>query len=348
MFCQSGKQNRTKHAKEKEEVELVQLQDGLRQEARRYRSMELVTFHEFKTFATRKRMVTIENQQVKIGNEWKISDFGPPKDYVPETSTVWSFPSRGDWATHLGNYRGNWSPYIPRNLILKYTDPYEMVLDQMAGSGTTLVECKLLGRNAIGVDINRDAMMIALDRLNFCKPMNMRGAKETMIRTYVGDARNLNLIENDSVDLVATHPPYAGIINYTNTRVEGDLSSEKLEGYLKNMRVVAEEAFRVLKHDKCCAVLIGDTRKHLHYVPISARVLEVFLDAGFLLKEDIIKLQWKTKTTREKWRGRKYEFYKIAHEHLYVFRKPAKGEKLSPLKYSLKWHENSSIDRVVS
>jgi DNA modification methylase len=304
--------------------------------------MESVTFEDFKKFVAKKKVVRIENQEVKIGNDWKTPNLAPPKDYAPEISTVWSFRNRGDWATHVGNYRGNWSPYIPRNLILKYTNPDDIVLDQMVGSGTTLVECKLLGRNAVGVDISRDAIMVALDRLNFSyNPSDSDYPKDLKIRTYVGDARNLNLIEDDSIDLIATHPPYTGIIAYTNSRVEGDLSSQKLGGYLKEMRVVAEEAFRVLKHDKCCAVLIGDTRKHLHYIPISARVLEVFLDVGFVLKEDIIKLQWKTKMTREKWRGKKYEFYKIAHEHLYVFRKPAEGEKLSPLKYSKKWHEES-------
>ncbi len=56
-----------------------------------------------------------------------------PSTFIPETTTVWSFPDRGDWATHVGNYRGNWSPYIPLNLILRYTAPEELVLDQMAG-----------------------------------------------------------------------------------------------------------------------------------------------------------------------------------------------------------------------
>jgi len=317
----------------------MQIQKEPGQERKPYRTMELVTFEDFKRFIAEKKIVTVENQDVKIGNQWKILTFAPPKDYVPEDYTVWSFPNRGDWATHVGNYRGNWSPYIPRNLILKYTNPNDMVLDQMVGSGTTLVECKLLGRNAIGVDINRDAIMVTLDRLNFCyNSLDPKYPKDLKIRTYVGDARNLNLIEDDSIDLIATHPPYAGIITYTQNRVEGDLSSEKLEDYLREMQVVAEEAFRVLKPDKCCAILIGDTRKHLHYIPISVRVLEVFLDVGFVLKEDIIKLQWKTKTTRERWRGKSYKFYKIAHEHLYVFRKPIEGEKLSPLKYSKKWH----------
>ena len=42
-------------------------------------------------------------------------------------------------------------------------------------------------------------------------------------------------------------------------------------------------------------------------------------------------------STREKWRGHKYDFYKIAHEHLYIFRKSAKDEKTTPLKFSKKW-----------
>jgi len=39
------------------------------------------------------------------------------------------------------------------------------------------------------------------------------------------------------------------------------------------------------------------------------------------------------KGTWEKWRGRSYEFYLIAHEHLYVFRKPVEGEHLKAFKY---------------
>jgi len=40
---------------------------------------------------------------------------------------------------------------------------------------------------------------------------------------------------------------------------------------------------------------------------------------------------------KEKWRGTKYDFYLLAHEHLYVFRKPATGEKMSEFKNSVKW-----------
>ncbi len=65
-----------------------------------------------------------------------------PVGFILETTTVWSFKQRGNWATHSGEYRGNWSPYIPRNVILRYSQPNELVLDYFCGAGTTAIECK--------------------------------------------------------------------------------------------------------------------------------------------------------------------------------------------------------------
>jgi hypothetical protein len=90
-----------------------------------------------------------------------------PNNFKLEQTTVWSFPNRGSWATHSGKYRGNWSPYVPRNLILRYSNPGDWVLDQFMGSGTTLVEAKLLNRNAVGVDINPQSVSISETNLQF-------------------------------------------------------------------------------------------------------------------------------------------------------------------------------------
>ena len=35
-----------------------------------------------------------------------------PEDFELEMTTHWSFPKRGDWATHDAKWRGNWSPYV--------------------------------------------------------------------------------------------------------------------------------------------------------------------------------------------------------------------------------------------
>ena len=102
------------------------------------------------------------------------------------------------------------------------------------------------------------------------------------------------------------------------------------------MKDVAGECFRVLKPDHFCAILIGDTRRNLHYVPVAFRTLNSFLEVGFILREDIIKHQWQCKSTPY-WVKKSMEsnFLMIMHEHLFVFRRPAENEKLNKFKESM-------------
>ena len=239
-----------------------------------------------------------------------------PEDFELEMTTHWSFPKRGDWATHDAKWRGNWSPYIPRNILLRYSQEGDLVLDQFAGGGTTLVEAKLLNRDIIGVDVNDAALARCREKIAF----EHEGAGG---KVYIrkGDARELDFIPDEGIDLICTHPPYADIIKYSED-IEADLSRLKVKDFLEAMKPVAAECFRVLKKGKFCTVLMGDTRQKGCMVPISFDVMRIFQEAGFTLKELIIKEQhncratgyWKTNSV-------KYNFLLIAHEYLFVFRK---------------------------
>ncbi len=244
-----------------------------------------------------------------------------PQDFKKERTTVWSFPERGDWATHryTSNFRGNWAPQVARNLLLLYSEEGDTILDPFMGAGTTLIEAKLLNRNAIGIDINPDISMLAYDRVNFkCKGRR----KYPNISFYTGDARHLSEIDDESIDLIATHPPYASIIRYSSQKIDGDLSNiTSPRKYVRELRSAIEEFYRVLKPNSYCAILIGDMRKKKHIVSLGFSVMQEFLDVGFVMKEHIIKIQHKMKGTREGWRG-SYDFLLLAHEHLFVFRKP--------------------------
>lgn len=248
-----------------------------------------------------------------------------PKDFKEETTTVWSFKSRGDWATHSGEYRGNWSPYIPRNVILKYSKPGEVVLDYFCGAGTTAVEAKLLGRKCIAFDINDKAIELARKNVDFIIPAEQR--LYTPIyepELFVGDARDLSFIKDESIDLICAHPPYANIIHYTNHK-NGDLSFLDIEDYLKEMEKVAKESFRVLKPGRQCAILIGDMRRHKHVIPLGFKLINIYLNAGFKLKELVIKRQHNCKTTGFWYENSiKYNFLLLAHEYLPIFEKPIK------------------------
>ena len=191
-----------------------------------------------------------------------------------------------------------------------------MVLDQFAGGGTTLVEAKLLNRNIIGVDINEIALERCKEKINF----DYEKAKG---KVYLkkGDARELNFILNESIDLICTHPPYANIISYSEN-ISEDLSRMKVPEFLEEMKKVASECYRVLKKDKFCAILMGDTRQKGHMIPMSFEVMRIFENAGFKLKELIIKEQHNCRATGYwKTNSIKYNFLLIGHEYLFIFKK---------------------------
>lgn len=237
-----------------------------------------------------------------------------PDDFELQTTTVWSFPDRGKWATHDAKYRGNWSPYIPRNVILRYSEEGDTVLDQFVGGGTTAVEAKLTGRNFIGFDINPAAVQLSRQKCDF------EFAALANLAIDCADARALPL-DDESVDLICTHPPYADIIHYSEG-IPGDLSLLKQKDFLEEMKTVAGECHRVLKNGKFCAVLMGDMRKKGMVVPLAFKTMNIFEQAGFKAKEIVIKEQHNCKATGYwKTNSIKYNFLLLAHEYLFIFKK---------------------------
>ena len=231
-----------------------------------------------------------------------------------ETSTVWSFPDRGNWSTHKGDYPGNWSPYVPRNIILRYSKENDLILDQFIGSGTTIVEAKLLNRNIIGYDVNEKALEISKNRIK-----NIMG--NNSVELLKRDARCLYDIKDNFIDLICTHPPYSNIIKYSKD-IKEDLSLLSREDFYIAINQVAKECYRVLKKDKYCAILMGDTRKNGFIIPLGFDVMNIFINSGFKLKEIIIKEQHNCSSTNY-WKeiSVKRNFYLIAHEYLFIFKK---------------------------
>lgn len=187
-----------------------------------------------------------------------------------------------------------------------------MVLDQFVGCGTTLIEAERLNRVCIGSDINENALKLCIQRV--------KENRNIFIKKQ--DARYLRLLKNNSIDLICTHPPYSNIIKYSND-IEEDMSLLELNEFYKSMKLVAKSCYRVLKHMKYCAILVGDTRKYGMIEPIGFKVMNIFLDEGFILKEIVIKEQHNCKMTY-KWEKicEERNFLLIAHEYLFILIKP--------------------------
>lgn len=240
-----------------------------------------------------------------------------PDNFEMECTTVWAFPRRGNWATHASDWRGNWSPEVVRNLILRYSKEKDHLLDCMIGGGTTAIEAKILNRHITCIDVNEEA----LERTE--KLLNFEVENKSKQRTIKGDARNMKFLKDGEIDFVLTHPPYADIIKYSDGKIKDDLSNiHDIDIFADEMEKVAKELFRVLKSGKFCAILIGDTRRNKMYQPMAFKVMERFLKVGFKLKEDIIKRQFNCKATGF-WVNKSKEgnFLLIMHEHLFIFQK---------------------------
>lgn len=229
-----------------------------------------------------------------------------------QTNTLWSFKQRGDWGTHKGDYPGNWSPFVPKNILLRYSKENDLILDQFLGSGTTLVEGKLLNRRGIGCDVNPIALDIAKRRI-----AGVNG--KASIQLIQGSAKNLNFIKDESIDLICTHPPYSNIIRYSK-QINEDISLLSINDFYKSMEIVSRESFRVLKKGKYIAIMMGDIRENSCVIPLGFNVMKIFSNQGFTLKEIIIKEQHNCSSTKY-WEeiSLKRNFYLLAHEYIFIF-----------------------------
>lgn len=187
----------------------------------------------------------------------------------------------------------------------------------MIGWGTTAIEAELLNRNIIASDVSPVALKRMQEALDF-------GVENISWQKVIkADARKINQVEDNSIDFALTHPPYVDIIKYSDGKIKEDISGiHDIAEFCDEMEKVAQELFRVLKPWKFCAILMGDTRRNTMYQPLAYKVMERFLNAGFLLKEDIIKRQFNSKATGF-WvkKSQESNFLLIMHEHLFIFKK---------------------------
>lgn len=198
---------------------------------------------------------------------------------------------------------------------MRYSIEGDTVLDPFIGGGTTAVESKLTNRNFVGVDINPRALERTKEKLNFECDFH------STIEILQGDARNLSMLAEGTIDLICAHPPYADIIHYSEG-IEGDLSLLPMKSFLYEIGKVAEECYRVLKPGKFCAILMGDTRHKGMVQPLGFETMRIFEMAGFKTKEIIIKEQHNCKATGFwKTNSVKHNFLLLAHEYLFVFKK---------------------------
>ena len=89
---------------------------------------------------------------------------------------------------------------------------------------------------------------------------------------------------------------------------------------MKELEQVTRESYRVLKKQGICAFMIGDIRRKGYVLPLGMNSMQKFIDAGFKLKEIVIKEQHNCRSD-DYWEGRVRRFLMLAHEYIFILEK---------------------------
>jgi DNA modification methylase len=232
-----------------------------------------------------------------------------------EATTLWDYPRQRYGKTPKGNnkYPGVTPAFIIWNMIQRYTEPGDLVLDPMCGSGTTADVCKEERREVICYDISPT------------RPDIMQN-----------DSRKIPLPDNH-VDMIFVDSPYGDNIRYNeNLDCIGKISSET-ETFYEELDKVMSECHRVLKSGKVIGWLIGDQWVKKKFTPVGFKVYQRL--SKYFETVDIICVVRRGQASHTGlWynRARRFNFFLRGFKYLFIMRKPP--EKLEKQeKRAVKW-----------
>ncbi|CEJ00195.1 hypothetical protein RMCBS344292_14260 [Rhizopus microsporus] len=288
--------------------------------------MTSIEDYSHKPYFTREAAIKIDSETAVIGQ--RLTSYEPQPNQLFSLafeSTYFDIPGRAPrWATHSGtDYHGTWLPQTVRRAILKHTTKDERVLSNFLGRGTDAIECFLLQRRCIGVDINPAAISLSQRNCAFEVPPGLTSAEYRPIIAQA-DSRQLTgaLFTDESFHHILSHPPYKDCVTYS-THLDGDLSRfTSVEEFNKEYAKVVSESWRLLKMSRRLTLGIGDNREHCFYIPVGYHMFRLYIDEGFELEELIIKRQrYCSAFGLGTYLCVQFDFLVFTHEFICTFRK---------------------------
>lgn len=253
-------------------------------------------------------------------------------DWLVWTRSIWTFKDMESRAK-TGSHPAQFSAKVPERVIRMFSFSGDTVLDPFIGSGTTCVSAISLGRRAIGVDINPQYIELAKRRVSESGGDDPDDANDRLdCQLTVGDARTLCFLDDSSVQLIVTHPPYWNAVRISD--LADDISNcddDSYPKFLENMRLVLAECLRVLQPDRVAAFMVGDITRKIGGVtrlfPLHSDLLALAQHVGWI-PWDVYIVETKMRNSGGMPMMGSYPyphklFAQFAHNYLLILRKPA-------------------------
>ena len=257
-------------------------------------------------------------------NRWK--DYG---EII--TDSLWLIGSRDKSGAHTAELHGNFIPQIPHQAMLRYTKRGEIVLDTFSGNGTTLIECKRLGRNGIGIELL--PALVERSRELIAREANRWNVKAEVIPGDSCLSETMEKVQSllkaeyraKKVQLIIMHPPYHDIIKFSDDPL--DLcNAPTTEDFLEKFGLVVKNSYGLLEKKRFLVLVIGDKYSKGEWVPLSFYTMQKVLENGYKLKSIVVKNIVGNRAKRNLehfWRRRalKWGFYVFKHEYVMFFQR---------------------------
>lgn len=240
-------------------------------------------------------------------------------EWASLSRSVWNDVSSARQKKHL-KHGATYPEKLCDRLISMYSKQGDTVLDPFLGTGTTVVAAVKNNRNGIGIELTERFFSVATDSIN--EVLNSSQLSLLSDRQDLGTAdirkgdccEVLKSIEDDTVQLTITSPPYADLIhkvvedrtlhhknsafvteNNATTNIysddEKDLGNMSMDEYIKKVEIIMSELYRVTKPGGYNAWVVKDfrdTKNKIPYIDLHSKIAYAGEKAGFKYHDLII------------------------------------------------------------
>lgn len=262
----------------------------------------------YKNEKNRNEFIKEDIEEYKINNAEKLKPKLDPRnklndllgnEWLPETKSFWYQKGLGAKHPHAQIERQHPAPFSfqdVQRLVLFFTKKGQRVLDPFSGTGSTIKACAVSERIGVGIELSEHWYNLSKYRIEY-----EVGEGESLNHEFInGDCREvLSNMDNESIDLVVTSPPYWSILNKkidqkTKVRAEEGLATnysdndkdlgniEDYNEFLDELKKIFIKCAEVLKSNKYMCIIVSDFRNDAEFISFHSDLIQLLnkIDIG--------------------------------------------------------------------